>query len=328
MTGVKNLQTDNCGNREPATQPVPPAGYAPCSPELLESGVDCATAPRWSSQTRDGHSHWHPVPPAGGEPEVLATVNKHGDLMRKGVLRSVELVDRAHVTRMLAEVETLRAELDALKAKPQGEPEAWLYKNTSMGNELSFQRLDHYYPPYIPNGEHDYVKGIALYASPPAPVADAWQKLDKPAKVGAVRFQAGVSSRLVVEAAQRRYVYDVTPENEALRIAKVADLVDQLHAPVAVVLPDGYMIVERSIWTEEQAESAAKCITMLKNVPGMTDRDLALAAMDAGQCHAPEIALADLACLDKVKELNHSQPICVGDLDPAQRLAMARGKTK
>lgn len=75
-------------------------------------------------------------------------------------------------------------------------------------------------------------------------------------------------------------------------------------APVAVVLPDGYMIVERSIWTEEQAESAAKCITMLKNVPGMTDRDLALAAMDAGQCKAPDITLADLACLAKVKELN------------------------
>jgi hypothetical protein len=75
-------------------------------------------------------------------------------------------------------------------------------------------------------------------------------------------------------------------------------------APVSVALPEGYMIVERSIWTEEQAESAAKCITLLKNVPGMTDRDLALAAMDAGQCHAPEITLADLACLDKVKELN------------------------
>ena len=71
-----------------------------------------------------------------------------------------------------------------------------------------------------------------------------------------------------------------------------------------VVLPDGFMICERSIWTEAQVESATKCITMLKNAPGMTDRDLALAAMDAGQCTAPDITLADLACLDKVKELN------------------------
>jgi hypothetical protein len=53
-------------------EPVPPAGYAPCSPELLQSGVDCATAPRWSSHKWDGHSHWHPVPPAGGDVEELA----------------------------------------------------------------------------------------------------------------------------------------------------------------------------------------------------------------------------------------------------------------
>ncbi|QLL11747.1 hypothetical protein [Pseudomonas chlororaphis] len=59
------------GAYKPAAQPVPPAGYAPCSPELLEPGVDCATAPRWSSPTWDGHSHWHPMPPAGGEPEAL-----------------------------------------------------------------------------------------------------------------------------------------------------------------------------------------------------------------------------------------------------------------
>ena len=36
--------------------------WVPCSPELLESGVDCATSPRWSSKEWDGHSHWHPAP--------------------------------------------------------------------------------------------------------------------------------------------------------------------------------------------------------------------------------------------------------------------------
>lgn len=74
-------------------------------------------------------------------------------------------------------------------------------------------------------------------------------------------------------------------------------------APVAVV-PEGFMLVERSIWSEEQVEAATKCIAMLKNVPDMTDRDLAMAAMDAGQCKAPDITLADFARLDKVKELN------------------------
>ena len=47
----------------------------------------------------------------------------------------------------------------------------------------------------------------------------AWPILDKPAKVGSGRFHVGVSSRLVVEAAQRHYEYEVTPEKEAKRIS-------------------------------------------------------------------------------------------------------------
>lgn len=39
-----------------------PTGWLPCSPNLLESGVDCATSPRWSSKEWGGHSHWHPSP--------------------------------------------------------------------------------------------------------------------------------------------------------------------------------------------------------------------------------------------------------------------------
>lgn len=38
-----------------------------------------------------------------------------------------------------------------------------------------------------------------------------WPKLEQPAKVGGVRFSAGVSSRLVVEAAQRLYEFESTP---------------------------------------------------------------------------------------------------------------------
>lgn len=46
-----------------------------------------------------------------------------------------------------------------------------------------------------------------------------WPRISKPAKVGAVRFQRGVSARLVVEAAQRQFEHDVTPEKESERIA-------------------------------------------------------------------------------------------------------------
>lgn len=54
------------------------------------------------------------------------------------------------------------------------------------------------------------------------------------------------------------------------------------------------MLVERSIWTERQVDAATACITRLKGVPSMTDRDLAMDAMDAAQCAAPDIALSNL----------------------------------
>ncbi|TRO31806.1 hypothetical protein EQ845_22325 [Pseudomonas putida] len=59
-------------------------------------------------------------------------------------------------------------------------------------------------------------------------------------------------------------------------------------------VPEGFMLVERSIWTEQQVEAATACITRLKGVPGMRDCDLAMAAIDAAQCKAPDIALSDL----------------------------------
>jgi len=59
-------------------------------------------------------------------------------------------------------------------------------------------------------------------------------------------------------------------------------------------VPEGYMLVERSIWTEQQVDAATDCITRLKGVPTITDRALAMAAIDAAQCTAPEIALSDL----------------------------------
>lgn len=72
-----------------------------------------------------------------------------------------------------------------------------------------------------------------------------------------------------------------------------------------VSLPEGYMLVERSIWTEQQVEAATACITRLKGVHGMRDRDLAMAAIDAAQCKAPDIALADLLPAPQ----SHPEPI-------------------
>lgn len=62
------------------------------------------------------------------------------------------------------------------------------------------------------------------------PQADAnWPVLEMPAKVADTRFQKGVSARLVVEAAQRLYTYEVTPEKEAARIARGKESLTELR---------------------------------------------------------------------------------------------------
>lgn len=64
----------------------------------------------------------------------------------------------------------------------------------------------------------------------PSPVQaeQHWPKLEKPAQVGAIRFHAGLSSRLVVEAAQRLYEFESTPEKEAERIERLQAFREQL----------------------------------------------------------------------------------------------------
>lgn len=46
----------------------PPVGWKQCSPELLATGVECATAPRWAVGATG--EHWHP-------PVGMATLNAY-----------------------------------------------------------------------------------------------------------------------------------------------------------------------------------------------------------------------------------------------------------
>lgn len=264
-----------------------------------------------------------------------------------------------------------------------------------------------------------------------------WPKLEQPAKVGGVRFSAGVSSRLVVEAAQRLYEFESTPEKEAERIERLQAFREQLdplnlaphaeafnEAPAEVLkpeqaerpevvgvryedgtilsaedcgialevcarvqtplmtvaqherivearwsramdllldhvsrisekfkaehdaalarvselelgiariagdflpdnsgqaelaldemrqalhellaappaqaqhsVPEGWMLVECGIWTQEQVDEMQKTVTRFRNSEFVDDRALAMAVADAGQCKAPEISLAEL----------------------------------
>lgn len=102
--------------------------------------------------------------------------------------------------------------------------------------------------------KHDLPVGRnLLYTTPPAPAqpaADAWPKLDKPATVGAGTFGVGVSSRLVVEAAQRRYRLHqeqsrLTPEQareQEINRRKAWDLLNGPAQPGQAVL-DGWRLV-------------------------------------------------------------------------------------
>ncbi|HFX3240170.1 TPA: hypothetical protein ACV5Q1_003020 [Pseudomonas aeruginosa] len=76
-------------------------------------------------------------------------------------------------------------------------------------------------------------KARAALAQPsPAQAEQHWPKLEKPAQVGAIRFRAGLSSRLVVEAAQRLYEFESTPEKEAERIERLQAFREQCFEPL------------------------------------------------------------------------------------------------
>lgn len=131
---------------------------------------------------------------------------------------------------MFERLEELRDLLAKPAIQPQGEPVAfqWRCKTVNEGSQWRH---------WVDCTEEDYNKTIEnpgpnprgiirearkLYTRPaeqPVLASDQWPKLEKPALVGAGRFSVGLSARLVVEAAQRHYEYEITPEKETLRIA-------------------------------------------------------------------------------------------------------------
>lgn len=103
-----------------------------------------------------------------------------------------------------------------------------------------------------------------------------WPKLEQPAKVGGVRFSAGVSSRLVVEAAQRLYEFESTPEKEAERPEIVARVV---HSNPVVLGQCGPLNANDELMTVAQhAASVARWAEMFNRVE--QQRDAALAEVE------------------------------------------------
>ncbi|MFK1114935.1 hypothetical protein ACIUXG_19690 [Pseudomonas aeruginosa] len=81
-----------------------------------------------------------------------------------------------------------------------------------------------------------------------------WPKLEQPAKVGGVRFSAGVSSRLVVEAAQRLYEFESIPEKEAERIERLQAFREQLDPLNLAPHAEAFNEAPAEVLKPEQAE--------------------------------------------------------------------------
>lgn len=124
---------------------------------------------------------------------------------------------RRDVKKAQEHLEKLRAILAKPAAQPQGEPVYQLRNNVLATNWRDADKAA-----YDSVGDNPSYERRVLYTHPaeqPVLASDQWPKLEKPALVGAGRFSIGLSARLVVEAAQRHYEYETTPENETLRIA-------------------------------------------------------------------------------------------------------------
>ncbi len=68
-------------------------------------------------------------------------------------------------------------------------------------------------------------------------------------------------------------------------------------------VPEGWMLVECGIWTQEQVDEMQKTVARFRSSEFVDDRALAMAVADAGQCKAPEISLAELLAAAPGKEV-------------------------
>lgn len=68
-------------------------------------------------------------------------------------------------------------------------------------------------------------------------------------------------------------------------------------------VPEGWMLVECGIWTQEQVDEMQKTAARFRSSEFVDDRALAMAVADAGQCKAPEISLAELLAAAPGKEV-------------------------
>ncbi|EMM7672376.1 hypothetical protein RIM32_001009 [Pseudomonas aeruginosa] len=144
-----------------------------------------------------------------------------------------------------------------------------------------------------------------------------WPKLEQPAKVGSVRFSAGVSSRLVVEAAQRLCEFESTPEKEAERIERLQAFREQLDPLNLTPHAEAFNEAPAEALRPEQAEAKRPAVVGYRS-------------MESGMVYEQDYGLKDPEALTTVAECDS----IVGELraenaklsDDLNRLSIIRAR--
>ncbi|WP_311185571.1 hypothetical protein [Pseudomonas aeruginosa] len=119
-----------------------------------------------------------------------------------------------------------------------------------------------------------------------------WPKLEQPAKVGGVRFSAGVSSRLVVEAAQRLYEFESTPEKEAERIERLQAFREQLDPLNLAPHAEAFNEAPAEVLKPEQAERPEVVGVRYENGTILSAEDCGIALEVCARVQTPLMTVA------------------------------------
>ncbi|MFU7017464.1 hypothetical protein ACM75Y_28965 [Pseudomonas aeruginosa] len=164
-----------------------------------------------------------------------------------------------------------------------------------------------------PLNANDELMTVAQHAASVARWAEMFNRVEQQrdaalarvAELTATRNRYGLDAHYFNKNLQRilRDFESFTPDELArslIILAKVAD--EKVVAQAQHSVPEGWMLVECGIWTQEQVDEMQKTVARFRNSEFVDDRALAMAVADAGQCKAPEISLAELLAAATGKE--------------------------
>ncbi|WP_235870265.1 hypothetical protein [Pseudomonas aeruginosa] len=291
VPGYMNIgDTVYVSDRAPVEQPIAALAQSSTAPELERPEVD-----DFARVVVDEvkHAYHERKSISGASAAIMA---QHARIV--GALRA----EIAEVQETLDCANQHRAEWQNLALKAEQERDAALAKLAELEAKLSDPTAVHQWQ--FSNAWFDGSEEVVLKAgkegSPirtlyAAPVAQA-QPEETPGEILAAKLietwvtkhgkPAPWSTAVEITA-----VATNMPNDERERLLALDDDVD---AQAQHSVPEGWMLVECGIWTQEQVDEMQKTVARFRNSEFVDDRALAMAVADAGQCKAPEISLAEL----------------------------------